>query len=138
MQLEPAELGQIDIKLRLSEGKLIIDILAASSKTQALLASQVDKLIASMGLQNVQVESVNVSQQMNHQGSDGQNPWQNLNFEMDFSQRRNQEQLQKEWNAGGSRTGIQGSSQIEAQETDSVTIQSLRQYNNLHRLNYAV
>lgn len=138
MQLQPEELGQIDIKLKLNEGKLIIDILAANSKTQALLTNQVDKLIASMGLQNVQVESVNVSQQMNHQGSDGQNQWQNMNFEMDFSQRRNQEQLKQELNEGSSRTGLQGASQIEAQETGSATIQNLRQYNNLHRLNYAV
>lgn len=138
MQLQPEELGQIDIKLKLNEGKLIIDILAANSKTQALLTNQVDKLIASMGLQNVQVESVNVSQQMNHQGSDGQNQWQNMNFDMDFSQRRNQEQLQKELNDGGSRTVVQGASQIEAQETGSVTTQNLRQYSNIHRLNYAV
>jgi flagellar hook-length control protein FliK len=138
MQLQPEELGQIDIKLKLNEGKLIIDILAANSKTQALLTNQVDKLIASMGLQNVQVESVNVSQQMNHQGSDGQNQWQNMNFDMDFSQRRNQEQLQKELSDGGSRTGVQGASQIEAQETGSITTQNLRQYSNLHRLNYAV
>ncbi len=72
MQLQPKDLGQIDVKLRINEGKLIIDIMAASAKTQALLAGQVDKLIAGMGLQDVQIETVNVNQQAGRQGGEGQ------------------------------------------------------------------
>lgn len=60
MQLEPKDLGQIEIKLKVNEGKLMIDIMASSSKTHALLAGQVDKLIANMGLQNAEVETVQV------------------------------------------------------------------------------
>jgi len=60
MQLEPKDLGQIEIKLKINEGKLMIDIMASSSKTHALLAGQVDKLIANMGLQNAEVETVQV------------------------------------------------------------------------------
>lgn len=140
MQLEPEDLGQIDIKLKLSDGKLIIDILAASSKTQSLLTNQVDKLIASMGLQNVQVESVQVGQQMSQQSHDGQNQWQGMNFGMDFSQRRNQEQLQKDLFNGGSPGGSGSASQSEAQEVGSADLtgsMDLRRY-NLHRMNYTI
>ncbi|MDR2295621.1 MAG: flagellar hook-length control protein FliK [Clostridiales Family XIII bacterium] len=60
MRLEPAELGRIDVSMKLtSAGKLVIDIAAESAKTQALLAGQTDKLVQALGLQNVQVESVN-------------------------------------------------------------------------------
>lgn len=137
MQLQPEDLGQIDIKLKLNEGRLIIDIMAANAKTQTLLTSQVDKLIASMGLQNVQVESVQVSQQMNPQSNGGQSQWQSMNFGMDFSQQRNQEQLHKETHREGSLTGSSRTSQTEVQETIPAMIQNLRQV-NLHRLNYSV
>ncbi|MBR0597533.1 flagellar hook-length control protein FliK [Sinanaerobacter chloroacetimidivorans] len=96
MQLEPENLGLIDIKLKLNEGKLIIDIMAANAKTQSLLSGQVDKLVQNLGLQNVRIESVQVSQQMNQQNTDGQN-YQNqafaMNSTMDFSQRKQQEQF---------------------------------------------
>lgn len=137
MQLQPEDLGQIDIKLKLNEGRLTIDIMAANSKTQTLLTNQVDKLIASMGLQNVQVESVQVSQQMNQQSNSGQNQWQSMNFGMDFSQQRNQEQLHKQMQPEDIMTGSARTSQIEVQETIPVMIQNLRQ-SNLHRLNYTV
>ncbi|MDI9493581.1 MAG: flagellar hook-length control protein FliK [Bacillota bacterium] len=72
MQLEPKDLGQIDVRLRINEGKLIIDIVAASSRTQALLISQADKLVSSMGLQNVEVETVQVNLQSDQQSDYGQ------------------------------------------------------------------
>lgn len=138
MQLHPEDLGQIDIKLRLSEGKLVIDILAANSKTQALLTGQVDKLIASMGLQNVQVESVHVSQQMNSQTQDNsQSQGYTMSSGMDFSQRRQQEQLQQEILNGSKVTGTFNLQQDEAQTNNSMNhIESIR-YNS-HRMNYAV
>lgn len=99
MQLQPDNLGQIDISLKISEGKLIIDILADKSQTQALLTSQVDKLISSMGLQNVQVESVQVSQQMNSNSQNGQSyQGYQMNSGMDFSQgRQNSNQAGEIW-----------------------------------------
>jgi hypothetical protein len=72
VRLEPAELGKIDVSMRLtSAGKLVIDIAAESARTQALLAGQTDKLVQALGLQNAQVESVNawaVPWQQNAQG----------------------------------------------------------------------
>ncbi|MDR1574053.1 MAG: flagellar hook-length control protein FliK [Clostridiales Family XIII bacterium] len=62
MRLEPAELGRVDVSMRLTAaGKLVIDIAAESAKTQALLAGQTDKLVQALGLQNVQIESVNAA-----------------------------------------------------------------------------
>jgi flagellar hook-length control protein FliK len=62
MRLEPAELGRVDVNMRLTAaGKLVIDIAAESAKTRALLAGQTDKLVQALGLQNVQVESVNAT-----------------------------------------------------------------------------
>ena len=138
MQLDPEDLGQIDINLKLSEGKLVIDILAANSKTQALLTGQVDKLIASMGLQNVQVESVHVSQQMNSQTQDNsQSQGYTMSSGMDFSQRRQQEQLQQEILNGNKVPGTFNLQQDEAQTNNPMThIESIR-YNS-HRMNYAV
>ncbi|MDR2356125.1 MAG: flagellar hook-length control protein FliK [Clostridiales Family XIII bacterium] len=62
LRLEPAELGKIDVSMKLTAaGKLVIGIVAENAGTQALLAGQTDKLVQALGLQNVQVESVNTA-----------------------------------------------------------------------------
>lgn len=138
MQLEPEDLGQIDIKLKLNDGKLMIDILAANSKTQALLTSQVDKLISSMGLQNVQVESVQVGQQMNSQSQDSQqNQAFFMNSGMDFSQRKNQEHFQEEFLKGTTEIGAISQQQDELQSSELTDRISLYRYAS-NRMNYAV
>ncbi|HVI42239.1 MAG TPA: flagellar hook-length control protein FliK [Anaerovoracaceae bacterium] len=138
MQLEPEDLGQIDIKLKLSEGKLVIDILAANSKTQALLTSQVDKLISSMGLQNVQIESVQVNQQMNSQTQDNsQSQGYTMSSGMDFSQRKQQEHCQQEFLNGSKLAGTFGLQPDETQTSSPVNrIETFR--NDSHRMNYSV
>ena len=85
MQLEPKDLGQIDIKLKVNEGKLVIDIIAVSSKTQALLAGQVDKLITSMGLQHVEVETVQVELENGERHSNFQQQSESRKQEQNFS-----------------------------------------------------
>lgn len=83
MQLEPAELGKIDVSLKLtSAGKLVIDIAAESAKTQALLAGQTDKLVQALGLQNVQVESVSTAGQTLFAGH--QSAWSYVDRSMAF------------------------------------------------------
>lgn len=138
MQLQPEDLGQIDIKLKLSEGKLVIDILAADSRTQALLTSQVDKLVSSMGLQNVQVESVQVSQQMNSQTQDNsQSQGFTMSSAMDFSQRKQQEQSQQEILNNSRLAGTFNLQQDETKTNETINrIESIR-FNN-HRMNYSV
>ncbi len=138
MQLEPEDLGQIDIKLKLSEGKLIIDILATNSKTQALLANQVDRLISGMGLQNVQVENVQVSQPMNSQTQDnGQNQGFTMNSAMDFSQRKQQEQYQQQFAGSAQLNGAFILQQEEQQTGGTVNLVGSNRYDS-HRMNYAV
>lgn len=138
MQLQPEELGQIDISLRLAEGKLVIDIVAANSNTQTLLAGQVDKLIASLGLQNVQVESIQTNQQMNSQNQDNsQSQGYSMNSGMDFSQRKQQEQYQQNFVNNLNHGRGFGLKQEEARTVNPADqIDSIRY--GLHRMNYAV
>ncbi|NLP30881.1 MAG: flagellar hook-length control protein FliK [Clostridiales bacterium] len=93
LQLQPKELGVIDVKLKINNGKLEIDIMAASKKTQLLLTSQVDKLVQNLGLQNVQVESINVNQAAELKNQD-----QSLlmNFGADFSKNRERNDSNKQ------------------------------------------
>lgn len=137
LQLEPEDLGQIDIKLKLQDGKLMIDILSASAKTHNLLTSQVDKLIMNMGLQNVQVENVQVNQQMNDQSQGNLNQSFSMNSGMNFSQRRQQEQFQEQLKSHGQSVISDG---LKVSETQSIgTSDSIGQLRNLtRRLDYAV
>ncbi|NLY70528.1 MAG: flagellar hook-length control protein FliK [Clostridiales bacterium] len=93
LQLQPKELGVIDVKLKISNGKLEIDIMAASKKTQMLLTSQVDKLVQNLGLQNVQVESINVNQVPELKGQEQQ---YFMNFGTDFSRNRERNDSEKQ------------------------------------------
>ncbi len=102
MQLKPEDLGTIDIKMKISEGKLVIDIMAASPKTQNILASQVDKLVANLGLQNVKVENIQIS--AIPQGITEQQYV--MNGGMGFFQRRNQEQTEKQDRRTGAERAI--------------------------------
>ena len=115
MQLQPESLGQIDINLKLSDGLLTINILADSSKTQALLTGQVDKLISGMGLHNVQVESVQVNQQMNPDSQGGQNQAYTGNSGMNFSQSGRDSSGEQGWRQlGAGSFGVQGEMSAEA------------------------
>lgn len=108
LRLEPEELGEIDIKLKLSNGKLIIHIASANPKTQTLLAGQVDKLLLNMGLPNAQVEILQGAFQSNTQGQDAantQNPAYSAHAGMDFSQRQQRDPLHRPWQNHPSRTG---------------------------------
>lgn len=138
MQLDPEDLGQIDIKLKLAEGKLTIDILALNAKTQALLTGQVDKLIASMGLKNVVVESVQVNQQMSVQTQDNsQSQGYAMNTAMDFSQRRQQEQYQQQFLNDDRLTGTHSRQPEEVQTGNQASRTDSMRY-GFHRMNYAV
>jgi hypothetical protein len=118
MQLEPEDLGKVDIKLKLNQGKLVIDIMAASAKTQAMLTGQVDKLIQSIGLTNVQVESVQVSQG-NQQGYNDQHQAYFMNGQMDLSQRRREQSQQQ------SATPSTLAHGLEPQEIEALTLKPI-------------
>jgi flagellar hook-length control protein FliK len=83
VRMEPAELGRVDVSVKLTQtGKLVIDITAESAKTHALLAGQTDRLVQALGLQNVQVESVSATV---HTALPAQQPsWANAGRDMAF------------------------------------------------------
>ncbi|MDD2218211.1 MAG: flagellar hook-length control protein FliK [Eubacteriales bacterium] len=133
LQLKPESLGVIDIKLKLEAGKMTIDIAAASAKTQALLAGQVDKLIQGLGLniQNVQIENVHVSRQEAEPSSQLQNQSFTANENSNMFQRRQQQQTHAEHNTN---TGEQSILQIEPDLNSKLSFNEGAKY----RLNYSV
>lgn len=60
MQLQPQELGKVDVKMVLEGGRLAVEIIAANSKTAEILQRQVDGLVHSLKLSNMDVQSVSV------------------------------------------------------------------------------
>ncbi|MGI6751282.1 MAG: flagellar hook-length control protein FliK [Anaerovoracaceae bacterium] len=98
IQLQPEDLGQIDVKLKIHRGRLTIDISALSDKTQSLLTSQVDKLIAGLGLHNVQVENIQLNSQ-SQLGSREENQGYLMQSAMNFSH----DERQRQWEEKGSR-----------------------------------
>ncbi|MDR3295265.1 MAG: flagellar hook-length control protein FliK [Clostridiales Family XIII bacterium] len=101
MQLEPAELGRIDIQMKMSNGKLVIDIAAQSAATQAMLTGQADKLIAALGLHNVQVESLQTAVQP-ASASQPEHSGLSQEFLMDFAHKGRQEQQAGQGGTSGS------------------------------------
>lgn len=134
MQLQPENLGQIDISLKISEGKLIIDIMADKAQTQALLTGQVDKLISSLGLQNVQVESVQVNQQMNSDSQNSQNQAYQMNSGMNFANgRQNSGETGETWQQYSS--NIFGTQDI---STEDVAERTWQTRDGFSRMNYVI
>lgn len=106
MQLEPKNLGEIDIKLKIKDGKLMIDIMAARAKTQTLLSGQVDKLIMSLGLRNVLVERVQIDKPADFRHKESQGQGFIMNGETDLSHGKQQDRLSRQWsrqNSSGAR-----------------------------------
>ncbi|MEI8217027.1 MAG: flagellar hook-length control protein FliK [Eubacteriales bacterium] len=127
MQLKPEDLGPIDIKLKMSDGKLVIDIMAASSKTQALLVGQVDKLVANLGLSNVKIENIQVS-------APGQAITEQqyvMNGGMSFFHRRNQEQDGRQNSQQGTQVRVNVENSLEAGKVSGIRNQS-------NKMDYAV
>lgn len=137
MQLQPENLGEINIKLKINEGKLTIDILAANQETQALLKGQVDKLIASMGLQNVQVESIKVSQHINSQIQDYSQGQEHMNAAMDLSQRNQQQQYHRRFLNDIRLNGSSDRFQTEISDYDTAERTGAYRYEP-HRINYRI
>jgi hypothetical protein len=129
MRLEPAELGKIDVSMKLTAaGKLVIDIAAESAKTQALLAGQTDKLVQALGLQNVQIESVNAT---SGNALSGQQPgWayadRSMAFFMDLAQ--NGGRGDRTDRDGGEQSSRNGQTVRGIPETEQATTEKPAQY----------
>jgi flagellar hook-length control protein FliK len=137
MTLSPDNLGDIDVQMKFSNGKLIIDIAAASQDTQNLLGKQIDQLVKGLNLQNVQVESVHLNKAVEG-GSSSQNASFSMNTGSDFSQQQNNDRLRESFlrNASIQQSLLHGTS-----ETSEDTIRGIAQsmyYAGQRRINYLV
>jgi hypothetical protein len=68
MQLQPADLGKIDVRMVLESGKLIVEIVS-TAKTNEMLARQADSLAATLRLDNPELSSVQVVTQTAQSGT---------------------------------------------------------------------
>lgn len=138
LQLQPKDLGQIDIKMKVNNGKLMIDIVSASSKTQTLLTGQVDKLIMNLGLQNVQVEILQGSQ-IHTQSQDHtyiQHSGFSTNGSMDFSQRSQRDPLGGQAANQQESINVLKSDQEEMEAVTSETTENTR--TGFHKMDYII
>lgn len=131
LQLQPQDMGLIDIKLSLEGGKLTIDILAANAKTHALLAGQTDKLIQGLGLQNVQVENVQVGRDAADMGSQGQHQSGTGSGNADLFRENNREFV----NRDGDNVDYADRAGLESEEEPA---RAAFDAQSMYRLNYAV
>lgn len=86
MQLNPAELGQIDLRLSASGGTVRITMHASQSATNDLLESQLNQLRQNLANAGVQISDLNVGQQA------GKSAWQQPQQRGGSSAYRHQEQ----------------------------------------------
>jgi len=139
LQLKPENLGEIDISIKILDGKLSIDIISANVKTQDLLVSQVDKLISKLGLQNFQIENIQVNPgtTTNTTNHDPANQAAMLNLGMNFSDRRQQENLKEQNILKKGLKGISGLSNDGKELINSIEISRGIDFSK-HKINYAI
>lgn len=137
MTLSPEKLGDIEVQLKFDQGKLVIDIMAASRETQNLLGKQINQLVRGLALQNVQVETVHINTPVEASSTAG-NTSSLMNSGSDFSQQQNNAQLRESFLRNDS---IQNSLLGNGSESDDEGIISIAQnlqYNGQRRINYYV
>ncbi|MDK2936111.1 MAG: flagellar hook-length control protein FliK [Eubacteriaceae bacterium] len=136
--LNPESLGEIDVEMAFSNGKLTINILAASQETHELLSKQIDQLVRSLALQKVSVETVTINRSVEETADSGQQAQSNMT-NMDFKQGQQQE-AQSNLIGGKfnrmARIGLTSGESLDESLTDlaNISVQSSR----FSRLNYLV
>jgi flagellar hook-length control protein FliK len=136
--LNPERLGEIDVEMAFSNGKLTINILAASQETHELLSKQIDQLVRSLALQKVSVETVTINRSVEETADSGQQAQSGMT-NMDFKQGQQQE-AQSNLIGGKfnrmARIGLTSGESLDESLTDlaNISVQSSR----FSRLNYLV
>jgi flagellar hook-length control protein FliK len=137
LQLKPENLGEIDVCIKMTEGKLSIDITSANSKTQEMLVSQVDKLITKLGLQNFQVENVQVLPGTSTTTTQDQASQPSLvNLGMNFSDRRQHETLKEQNELRKSLRAMSSLNATEKQLNSGIGMVQGNHYSG-HKINYS-
>lgn len=137
MTLSPENLGDVDIQLKYDQGKLIIDILAASQETQKLLGKHINQLVRGLALQNVQVETVHLNTPV-EASSTGENTASLMNSGSDFSQQQNNAQLRESFLRNSSIQNSLLNNGNEGADEGIISIAQNLQYNGQRRINYLV
>lgn len=134
MTLSPENLGEIEVQLKYDQGKLVIDILAASRETQNLLGKQINLLVKGLALQNVQVESVRLNVPV-EQSSESQDSSTMMNSGSDPNQNQNETQLRESFIK---HSRVMGNLISSTDDDETVVIpQNLQNYTG-HRVNYLI
>ena len=137
MTLSPDNLGDIDIKLSYNQGKLIIDIMAASSETQKLLGNQINQLVRGLALQNVQVETVHLNTPV-EATENGESMGYLLNDGSQFSQQQNNAPLKEQFLSKGTIQNNAFSNGAQDSNDELISLVQNLQYNGQRRINYLV
>ena len=137
MTLSPDNLGDIDIKLSYHHGKLIIDIMAASSETQKLLGNQINQLVRGLALQNVQVETVHLNTPV-EATENGESMGSLLNDGSQFSQQQNNAPLKEQFLSKGTIQNNPFSNGAQDSNDELISLVQNLQYNGQRRINYLV
>ncbi|WKY45503.1 flagellar hook-length control protein FliK [Eubacteriaceae bacterium ES2] len=136
--LNPESLGEIDVEMEFSNGKLTINILAASQETHELLSKQIDQLVRGLALQKVSVETVTINRSVEETADSGEQAQSNMT-NMDFRQGQQQESqdnlIQGKFNRMG-RIGLSSGESLDESLIDLTNISA--QSSRFGRLNYLV
>ncbi|MBC3804989.1 hypothetical protein GH808_11160 [Acetobacterium fimetarium] len=137
MTLSPENLGDIDVQMKYDQGKLVIDIMAVSKETQKLLGKEINQLVRSLALQNVQVDSVHVNTPVEQTtSSSNQNSASLMNGGSDFAQQQQNDAQLRESLIRNSR--IFNSLKQASDEDMNVTIPQNLLNNGNYRVNYLI
>lgn len=137
MTLSPENLGDIDVQMKYDQGKLVIDIMAVSKETQKLLGKEINQLVRSLALQNVQVDSVHVNTPVEQtSSSSSQNSASLMNEGSEFAQQQQNDAQLRENLIRNSR--IFNSLKQASDEDVNVTIPQNLLNNGNYRVNYLI
>ncbi|WKY48525.1 flagellar hook-length control protein FliK [Eubacteriaceae bacterium ES3] len=135
--LNPECLGEIDVEMAFSNGKLTINILAASQETHELLAKQIDQLVRGLAMQKINVETVTTNRTVEETADSGQQSQSNLS---NMDSRQNQSQSQNDLIQGRfnrfSKIGLDDGENLDETLTGLVGLNS--QNSQLNRMDYFI
>lgn len=89
MQLQPEELGKVNVKMILEGGKISVEIAAANPKSAEMLSKQVESLAASLKAGGTEISSINVVTANENVSAQMNSEYNFNNFQNRFQNREN-------------------------------------------------
>ncbi len=137
MTLSPENLGEIEVQLKYDQGKLIIDITAASKETQNLLGKQINQLVRGLAMQNVQVETVHLNAPV-EASENGENLASLMNNNADLNQQQHNSRLRESFLKNSNIQNSLLNNGDEEADNGIISIAQNLQYAGQRRINYLV